>query len=97
MWLTVALLGMGLPSILYPVVREWTALTSGVPEELLAAASRIANEPSPWWLTAYLLMTQALLLWFTYFSRSPRVRDNDRFWVFLVMCVAALSWILTIA
>jgi len=92
-WLTVALVAMGLPPILNPVAREWTALTSGDPEAVLTAVHRIFNDPSPWWLTAYAVVTEALLVWFTYFSGSARVKDHDKFWVFVVMCFAAISWL----
>jgi len=92
-WLTLALLAMGLPPVLNPVLREWTALTSGLPEQMLSAAHRIVNEPSPRWLIMYAAVTQAALVWFTYFSRSPRVQDNDKFVVFLVMCLVAISWL----
>jgi hypothetical protein len=92
-WLTVALVAMGLPPILYPVAREWTALTSGDPEALLAAVHRIFNDPSPWWLTAYAVLTQVLLVGFTYFSKSARAKEYDKFWVFVVMCLAAISWL----
>lgn len=96
-WLTVALLAMGLPPVLYPVAREWTPLTSGDPEMLLGAVHRIFNDPSPWWLTVYAAVTQAALVWFTYFSKSARVKEQDKFWVFVVMCLAAISWLQTIA
>ena len=95
-WLTVALLAMGLPPVVTPVVREWAALTSGVPEELIGAAERILRQPTPAWLNAYAAATQVVLVWFTYFSRSPRVKDHDKFAVFLVMCILAVFWLSTI-
>jgi hypothetical protein len=95
-WLTVALLAMGLPPVVAPVAREWAALTSGVPEELIGAAERILRQPTPAWLTVYALATQAVSVWFTYFSRSSKVKDHDKFVVFLVICVAALFWLPTI-
>ena len=100
-WLTVALLVMGLPSLIVsfvmPLVDALPRLQGGSPDELLLLAHQILTQPSPAWLNGYALVTQALLAWFTYFSGSPRVKDCDKFAVFVVMCVAALSWLLTIA
>jgi hypothetical protein len=88
---------MALPSLLLPLVREGSRLFEGSLEEPLRLAHRMVGEPSPPWLVGYLLATQALLVWFTYFSRSARVKDSDKFAVFLLMCVAAISWFETLA
>jgi len=99
-WLTVVLLIMGLPSLMVsfvvPLVDALPRLQEGSLDEPLRLAHQILTQPSPAWLNIYAMVTQALLLWFTYFSRSPRVKDCDKFAVFVVMCVAALSWLLTI-
>lgn len=44
----------------------------------------------------YALATAGFLVWFTYFSRSPRVKDADRLFVFLMLCGASVGWIIMI-
>lgn len=42
------------------------------------------------------LLLAAGLIWFTYFSKSPRVRDSDKFVVFLMLCGAAVGCVVLI-
>ena len=99
-WLTVALLVMGLPSLIVsfvmPLVDALPRLQGGSPDELLLLAHQILTQPSPAWLNVYALVTQVLLVWFTYFSGSPHVKEHDKFWVFVAMCFAALGWLQTV-
>jgi hypothetical protein len=99
-WLTVVLLIIGLPALMVsfvlPIVDALPRLQESSPDELLRLAHQILTRPSPAWLNVYVLVTEALLVWFTYFSGSPRVRDCDKFVVFVVMCVQALSWLGTL-
>jgi hypothetical protein len=97
LWLTVFLLAMGLPSIMLPLVREGPRLVSGSPDEPLRLVHRVLSDPTPPWLIAYALVTQSILIWFTYFSRNAKVKDSDRFVVFLVLCLVAIGWLQTIA
>jgi hypothetical protein len=97
LWLTLFLLAMGLPSIVLPLVREGPRLVSGSPDEPLRLVHRVLSDPTPPWLIAYALGTQGLLAWFTYFSGNAKVTDSDRFVVFLVLCLAAIGWLQTIA
>jgi hypothetical protein len=39
------------------------------------------------------LLLSATLIWFTYFSRSPRVKDSDKFVVFVMFCGAAVGYV----
>jgi hypothetical protein len=43
---------------------------------------------------ALFLPLTAGLIWFTYFSRSRVVKDHDKFAVFLMLCGAAVGWVL---
>jgi len=99
-WLTVALTVLGLPWLLVsfamPLMRALPRLQEEGPDEAFHVAHQILNEPSPPWLVAWALVTQALLVSFTYYSGSPHVKEHDKFWVFVVMCLAAVSWLQTI-
>ncbi len=101
LWLTVALLLVGLPSLIVlfvmPLVQALPRLQEGSPDEALRLAHEMVSAASPAWLNVYALLTQAGLVWFTYFSGSRRVKDGDKFVVFLVMCIAAVSWLMTIS
>jgi hypothetical protein len=42
-------------------------------------------------MIAYGLLSELLLIWFTYFSGNYRVRDHDKFSVFLMLCGSAVG------
>ena len=44
-----------------------------------------------------ILVLQAALIWFTYFSKSSLVRDHDKFAVFLMFCGAAVGGVILLA
>jgi hypothetical protein len=46
-------------------------------------------------IVLWLLLT-ATLIWFTYFAKNPRVKDSDKFAVFLMLNGAAVGWIVLI-
>jgi hypothetical protein len=99
-WLTIALTIMGLPWLLVsftmPLMRALPRLQEEGPVAAFRVAHEILNQPSPTWLVAWAVVSQALLVSFTHYSGSPRVREHDKFWVFVVMCFAAVSWLQTI-
>jgi hypothetical protein len=90
---------MGMPSFVVlfvkPLMLALPRLVGASPQEVLQIAHEMLNAPSPAWLNAYALVTQGLLVWFSYFSRSPRVKEHDKFWVFVAMCFAAGGWLQT--
>ena len=94
-WLVAAMLVTGLVPVGYLVGRDWLRLSSGSPEELERFIREITYAPSPA-LIVYALVAQGLLLWFTYFSGSTRVRQSDKFAVFLMLTGSAIGWVLTI-
>src|SRR5882724_9401041 len=75
-WLVAAMLVTGLVPVGYLVGRDWLRLISGSPEELERFIREITYAPSPA-LIVYALVAQGLLLWFTYFSGSARVRQSE--------------------
>ena len=91
---------MGMPSLvvlfIQPLTLALPRLVGASPQDLLQWVHATLNAPSPAWLNVYALITQALLVWFTFFSRSPLVKDHDKFWVFIAMCFAVLGWLQTI-
>src|SRR5262249_48209459 len=99
-WLAVALTVMGLPwlvfSFMMPLLRVLPRLQEGSLEDPLRLAHQIVSEPSPPWMIVWAFVTQSLLVGFTYYSGSPHVKGQDKFWVFVAMCFAAVSWVQTI-
>lgn len=90
---------MGMPSLIVLFIQPLTVALPGLvgasPQDILRWVHQTLNAPSPLWLNLYALATQATLFWFTYFSGSPRVKDHDKFWVFVAMSFAVLGWLQT--
>src|SRR5262249_10126364 len=96
-WLAVAFLVMGLPwlvvSFTMPLLRVLPKLQAGSFEDSLRLVNQTMNQPSARWLLAWAFVTQALLVSFTFYSGNSHVKEQDKFWVFVAMCLAAVSWL----
>jgi len=90
--------------LLFVFISVW--LIEGFHEQFLhggtlsAAFSRIRFQrpAAPFMLYfVYGGLANLFLLWFTFFSRSPRVKDHDKFAVFLMLSGALVGWIILLA
>jgi hypothetical protein len=84
---------VGFSPLLIAVLFEWR-LRGGAFLEAYAAMVLKYQSPSIAVILYWILAT-LFLVWFTYFSRSPRVKDHDKFAVFLMLCGAVVGWMLT--
>jgi hypothetical protein len=56
----------------------------------------MTTHPFSVFIIFYSLIATGFLVWITYFSRSPRVKDHDRFAVSLMLCGESVGWVVTI-
>ena len=96
-WLWVFLYISALPPIGYLLVVTRRPLSpfSGI------GLSRLAREfyslPRLPVVIVYSVASQLLLIWFTYFSGSPRVREHDKFSVFMMTAAYVSAWVLIVS
>jgi hypothetical protein len=83
-WLVTYLFFMGLCPLFVATIYEWRVRGRGFHE---AYFTFFANYQHPSVaVILYWVSTTAFLIWFTYFSKNSRVKNHDRFTVFLMLC-----------
>ncbi len=90
-WLHVYLIVTIIPAALIPILIEQRRLGSDFKTAFVAWVDQLAKRgPTTY---DYLLSAAILIFlgWFTYFSNSPRVKDSDKFYVFLLFCISTLG------
>jgi hypothetical protein len=95
-WLKVSLLVTGLLYVLVPVFLEWQRDGGSFSRAYQTWGQQVTTQPPSLFSILYSLIATGVLVWFTYFSRSPRVKDHDRFAVLLMLCGASVGWVVTI-
>ena len=95
-WLIAYVIATVLPPILVPIFLEWRRQGGEVWRAYETWARSMTSQPPSVFLIFYSLIATGFLVWITYFSRSPRVKDHDRFAVSLMLCGASVGWVVTI-
>jgi len=91
LWLHVYLVVTIIPVALIPILIEQHRLGSAFKTAFDAWVDQLAKRgPTTYdyFLSAAILI---LLGWYTYFSKSPRVKESDKFYVFLLFCIGTLG------
>ncbi len=95
-WLLAWILFEFLAVLLPPICFEWTRNGHDWAKAFLAAGQQRARGVlTPLDIALAGLLTPPFI-WFTYFSNNKRVRDSDKFAVFLMFCGAGLGLIVMI-
>jgi hypothetical protein len=92
-WLILYVIATGLPPLLGPVFLEWRRQGGEFWRAYETWGRRMTTQPPSVFFILYFLIGTGFLVWFTYFSRSPRVKDHDRFAVLLMLCGASVGWV----
>lgn len=95
-WLVLYVIATGLPPLLVPVFLEWSRRGGEFWRAYETWGRRMTTQPPSVFIILYSLIGTGLLVWLTYFSRSPRVKDHDRFAVLLMLCGASVGWVVMI-
>jgi hypothetical protein len=95
-WLILYVIGTGLPPLLVPIFLEWKRQGEGFWRVYETWGQHMTTQPPSVFIVLYSLIATGILVWLTYFSRSQRVKDHDRFAVLLMLCGASLGWIVMI-
>ena len=91
-WLVATVFGWGILYTGLLIAPYWRSNDGDLIKLYFAAVKvRVARGPSAIEVALSVLLT-AGLFWFTYFSKNSRVKDHDKFAVFLMFCGAAAGW-----
>lgn len=91
LWLDIYIAAAAIPAMLVPILVEQRRLGSDFKTAFLRWLDVIAtNGPTTYdyLITAVFVIS---LGWFTYLSDSPRVKERDKFYVFLMFCGGAIG------
>ena len=93
-WLVAYLVFWSLVAWVLPVLLEWHKVGGSFGQAYWTYSQRMSETgPTPYLYFSGLAGT-VFLTWFTYFSQSLRVKDHDRFAVFLMLCGGVLGGVL---
>jgi len=87
-WVWIFCVASAMPLVAY------LALSAGLPWSSLSldhVTRELYSQKRAPTMIAYGLLSELLLIWFTYFSGNHRVRDHDKFSVFLLLSGSAVG------
>jgi hypothetical protein len=92
-WLLLYFLLVGVCPFLSAVLLEWRRRGGPLGQAYFAWVANYQSAAAA--VILYWLAGVGFLVWFTYFSKNARVKDHDKFAVFMMLCGAVGGWIVT--
>jgi len=90
-WLLLYFLLVGVLPFFSAVLLEWRRRGGTLAQAYFAWVANYQLPSAA--VISYWFAGVGLLVWFTYFSKNARVKDHDKFVVFLMLCGAVGGWI----